>query len=140
MSKPKVLVVDDDPVVRRMVVRLVSNFVDIQEMPGGREALVALRSSKDRGLPYDLVVSDVDMPDFGGPDLLSAALLEGLLPREAFIFMSGSQTGDRVRQLVGSGVLVMQKPFDTAYFMGAVESRLSDLALTKFRRVARVVT
>ncbi len=135
MGKPKVLVVDDDAFVRRTVVRLVASFCEVQEAPGGAEALDLLRS----GYRPDLVLSDVDMPIVDGPSFFRNALEEGLLPRDAFIFMSGSQTGEKIFSLIREKLIVIRKPFDPSFFLSAVEVRLSDLALTRLRRMAKVV-
>lgn len=134
MGRPKVLVVDDDSQVRRMVLRFLEPWCDTAEAPGGLEALEALRL----GQRPDLVLSDVDMPMVDGPSLFRSSMEERLLPRHSFIFMSGSHTGDRISFLLKERLLVMVKPFGQDYFMSAVESRLSDIALTRLRRVANV--
>jgi len=126
--------VDDDSQVRRMVVRLLESWCDTESLPGGSEALEALRL----GHRPDLVVSDVDMPMVDGPSLFRASVEELLLPRNAFIFMSGSQTGEKISFLLKEQLLVLKKPFGHEYFVGAVEARLSEMALTRLRRVAKI--
>jgi len=135
MGAPKVLVVDDDAQVRRTVVRLLEGWCEVSDAPGGTEALELLR----RGLRPDLVVSDVDMPMVDGPSLFRSSLEERLLPREAFVFMSGSQTGEKISFLVREGVLVLEKPFRRDHLLSAIEGRLSDQALTRLRSMRRII-
>ncbi len=115
-----ILVVDDDPVVRRVVVRVLAGPYDVTEAEGGREALVKIMSSG-----FDLVVSDVDMPDGDGPSLLEAAESRGILPMSSFVFMSGgSETGARISSLVKKGIVVLRKPFLPSELLSAVRSAI----------------
>ncbi len=134
MGKPKVLVVDDDAFVRRVVVRLLLSFCEVEEAPGGPEALALLRG----GYRPHLILSDVDMPMVDGPSLLRSSVDEALVPLGAFVFMSGSQTGEKISFLLQKGVLVLRKPFEFASFLSAVEARLSERALTRLRRVDKI--
>lgn len=134
MRKPKILIVDDDIQVRRTVVRMLESWCDTDSLSGGSEALEALRL----GLRPDLVLSDVDMPMVDGPALYRAAIDELLLPKDAFIFMSGSQTGEKISFLLKEKLLVVKKPFELEYLLRAVEARLSDRALTRLRRVSKI--
>ena len=56
----RVLVVDDEPVARRMMSEMLPYF-DVNEAGGGEEALKLLDKS-----PPDLVVTDIKMPDMDG--------------------------------------------------------------------------
>lgn len=136
MGKPKVLIVDDDPQVRRVVVRLLEPWCETESFPGGPEALEALRL----GRRPDLVVSDVDMPTVDGPALYRFSVEERLLPKEAFIFMSGRHIGEKISYLLKERLLVIRKPFEHDYFLMVVETRLSEMALTRFRRVTKMMT
>ncbi len=135
MGRPKVLVVDDDPHVRHAVVRLLEPWCDTDSLPGGSEALEAIRL----GCRPDLVLTDVDMPMVDGPSLFRSSMDERLLSRDSFIFMSGSQTGERISFLLREQLLVLRKPLEPDQLLGAVETRLSEKALTKLRRIAKVV-
>ena len=68
-SEKNVLVVEDDPVMRRETVRIIGNGnVHVHQVATGREALVALRQRR-----FDLMVLDLGLPDMQGLDLLEAA-------------------------------------------------------------------
>ena len=72
-----VLVVEDDPVMRKETVRIVGNgTVHVKEVDTGAAALAALRAQR-----FDLVVLDLGLPDMQGLELLRAAAAEkNLLP------------------------------------------------------------
>jgi len=67
-EKKNILVVDDDSALRGMIVDALKQTGDfgIQEAGDGAEALKALKSDL-----YDLVISDVQMPNMTGMELLS---------------------------------------------------------------------
>jgi CheY-like chemotaxis protein len=67
-----VLVVEDDPAMRRETVRIIGNGnVKVLEAATGREALEALRSRT-----FDLIVLDLGLPDMPGLDLLKILAVE----------------------------------------------------------------
>lgn len=68
----RILVVDDDEGVRRMLsVMLKREGYHVASAPGGREALEMLEKSS-----YDVVLSDVKMPDMDGMELLQSVMAE----------------------------------------------------------------
>lgn len=112
MNAPyQVLVVDDDPLVRRVVVRMVEQlgFVAV-----GVEGLTAARVALAGG-PIDLVLCDVDLGDGTGVDLAAELLADGKPP---VVLMSGSEPV-LAHARATLGVKVMCKPFDRAA-LGAI--------------------
>jgi two-component system, OmpR family, response regulator len=68
---PRVMVVDDDPDIRQLVVELLRlSGYDATSAPSGVEALALLARSTDER--PDLVLLDVQMPDLDGWDTLRA--------------------------------------------------------------------
>jgi two-component system KDP operon response regulator KdpE len=68
MSAGRILVVDDDPQIRRVMrSTLVSSGYEVGDVPGGEEALEKLRSQ-----PFDLILLDVNMPGMGGTEACQA--------------------------------------------------------------------
>ncbi len=62
MSAGRILVVDDDPQIRRaMRTTLTARGYEVADVRTGEEALDELRSSN-----YDLVLLDMNMPGIGG--------------------------------------------------------------------------
>lgn len=79
------LVVDDEPAVLRALKRQLPGF-NVDTIEGGRTALAMLRENPDR---YDIILSDLIMPDLSGIRLYNLVTLTNpdLGPR--FIFMTG---------------------------------------------------
>ena len=81
---PRILVVDDEPDVRELVeVLLAAPARLIDGADGGREALRRLAAQA-----YDLVVSDLRMPEVDGIQIYQAVQAQPA-PRPALLFMSG---------------------------------------------------
>jgi PAS domain S-box-containing protein len=73
-SPRRVLVVEDDPAIRREAVELIrSGDVRVDEASSGGEALAALRAER-----YDCVVLDLRLPDMDGNAVLAALESEGV--------------------------------------------------------------
>ena len=66
-SRPRILLVDDDPTIARLVARIVEDagFGTIDHVTTGREALSALDG-------FDIVLLDYHLPDAEGLDVLDA--------------------------------------------------------------------
>jgi PAS domain S-box-containing protein len=82
---------------------------------------------KLRARAYDLVISDVKMPDLDGPGLLrEAARLDPRLPRR-FLFVTGDGLSPETRRyLAESGVPTLAKPFDLAEALRLIHATLGD--------------
>jgi len=96
-GKLRVLLIDDEEVVRRCTARLLSDF-DVVTAGSAHEALQILR--EDSG--FDAVLSDVMMPGMSGPELF--ALCYRNFPHIAarFVFASGNAetARDQIQQVV----------------------------------------
>ncbi len=68
--KARILVVDDDPHARDLLTRLLSSLATVEPAQGAQEALALL----EKGSTYDLVLTDMAMPDPGdGLKVLTAS-------------------------------------------------------------------
>jgi two-component system KDP operon response regulator KdpE len=66
--KGRILVVDDQPQIRRVLrTTLVANGYEVEDARGGQEALEKLREAK-----YDLILLDINMPDIKGTEVCRA--------------------------------------------------------------------
>jgi two-component system cell cycle sensor histidine kinase/response regulator CckA len=116
MSKPKVLVVDDDP----GVLHFVADALSIQ----GYEVHVAYSSGQAlelvRAIPcFDLLVFGVIMPEMCGPELVRK--IKQICPSIAVVMMSGNTSG----QDLPSGTGFIRKPFLLPDLYSVVEKTLS---------------
>ncbi|MCJ7523642.1 MAG: response regulator [Candidatus Aminicenantes bacterium] len=70
----RILLVEDDPTIRRETIKLISDrYIKVDEAKTGEQALAALRSGD-----YDCVVLDLGLPDMNGLELLKTLEQEGL--------------------------------------------------------------
>jgi CheY-like chemotaxis protein len=73
------LIVDDDPVCRKVLNAALRAYGPVDEARSGREAVDALRRSLTGGERYDLITLDIVMPDMDGHSALVAIrALEGV--------------------------------------------------------------
>jgi CheY-like chemotaxis protein len=123
MDRKRILLVDDEEAIRNMVRTLLgSELYEFGEAVNGLEAQALLEKQK-----FDLIISDVIMPDCDGIELVMA--IRRKLPDIKVIIMSG---GGRVRaghyldlaSKLGAA-RVFEKPFDTAALRQAVKELLS---------------
>lgn len=110
------LVVEDEPLVRRVIERTLvrgGHHVTTASSPAEAIALV------DGGLTYDLLVTDLMLPEMTGQQL--AALLTPRVPART-LFISGyteAALGD-ANGVLPEGVAFLQKPFVPAGLLAAI--------------------
>jgi signal transduction histidine kinase/ActR/RegA family two-component response regulator len=112
-----ILVVEDDPDVRRVIVECLSLIgYKVTEAANGAEALTQLATTKP-----DLLVVDYAMPDMTGAEVISEARkIVGDLP---VILATGYADMASVERLAGRP-RILRKPFDIAQLGDAVSSVL----------------
>jgi DNA-binding NtrC family response regulator len=115
MTKPRVLVVDDDDMVLRSTLRVLREF-DCKGTSKPKEALSLILSE-----PFDAVVSDVSMPEMGGFDLFQAACKEKPSMSDKFVFVTGGTHDVRVMEWLRS-VKSLAKPFRIPELIESVRS------------------
>lgn len=113
----RVLIVDDDPVFRRLHAYLLrADGHETAEADG-----VASASRRCHALRIDIVVCDQMMSDGTGLDLLD--LLEDLRPRPAFVLISGAADLDEPR--LGRVDAYLTKPVASDVLRSATAAALS---------------
>lgn len=118
-AKPfTVLVVDDDPNIRKLiVVALKRDGYAFLEAPNGREALDLMRSARP-----DVVVLDLMMPVLSGWDVLRERADDDDLRRIPVIVVSANRDPE-VATAVTSGICAfLPKPFDIGALSALVRS------------------
>jgi CheY-like chemotaxis protein len=118
-----VLLVDDDPQVRRLTARMLRGVgLNVLEAEDGLAALDLVRES-DREV--HLVVTDLVMPRMGGREL--AFVLAHLRPEVRVVFMTGYPSEDDTRALVATHETVVLKPFAVGELVATVLAALSEV-------------
>lgn len=117
----QILVVDDEPGVRLLVCRMLAQGgYGTCEAADGAEALASLRA----GLPVDLVLSDVAMPQLNGVQLLEALSVSH--PDLPVLLMSGYAAEDLVARGIAAPCGIVRKPFTPERLHDEVRRCLSE--------------
>jgi len=121
MSAGRILVVDDDPQIRRaMRTTLTGRGYEVADARGGEEALEALRSGN-----YDLVLLDMNMPGMGG---IEACRLIRSTSEVAIIMLTVSNSEkDKVEALDAGADDYITKPFGTPELLARIRATLRRL-------------
>lgn len=118
----KVLVVDDSRVMRQIVIRTLRQAGyswDVSEAADGEEALGLVSTLKP-----DLVLSDWNMPNMTGIDLLRNLRMRGSEVPLGFVTSEGSQ--EMRDQAAGAGAwFLIAKPFTPEIFRETIDPFLS---------------
>jgi EAL domain-containing protein (putative c-di-GMP-specific phosphodiesterase class I) len=131
----RVLIVDDDDQLRHTVVRLLQRAeFEAVDASSGEKAIAALSAAT-----FDVVVSDVNMPDGGGLELLRAVRRVDLdVP---VILMTGEPSIEAASAAVEYGAFrYLTKPFDSSAFITTVKHAARAHALARIRRQAYSVS
>ncbi|HET57477.1 MAG TPA: response regulator [Deltaproteobacteria bacterium] len=105
----KVLVVDDFSTMRKVIRNLLKQlgYENIVEAEDGVAALEVLRSQK-----IDFVISDWNMPNMSGLELLKQVRADGSLSKTPFLMVTAETLKDNVVEAVKAGVdNYIVKPF-----------------------------
>jgi len=131
----RVLVVDDDPIVRRVTVAMLTAAgLSTQSAASGHEGATQLERHR-----FDVVVSDVEMPDGSGLDLLRTIRRVDLdIP---VILVTGMPAVGSAAKAVEYGAFrYVTKPVDYARLVADVHEAARAHALSRLRREALAAT
>lgn len=122
--RQRVLIVDDDPQVLRVAVRLMQRRgFEVREALGAEDALAVQSTQTDKAEPIDLVLTDLVMPGMSGRTL--ARLLRERDPHLAVVFMSGYDDESVPEAPKDSDTPFVSKPFNETQLMTGVREALS---------------
>jgi two-component system KDP operon response regulator KdpE len=118
---PNILVVDDDPAIRKLFRKVLEEFGYLVAKAGnGRQAMNALRDQF-----FDLTVLDLSMPDMDGIEVLQAIRRE--LPHIKIVVISGFMKGAMLSAASALGAdAAIQKPLTPDEFLKTVCDVLAD--------------
>lgn len=105
----QILVVDDSATMRRIATFILQSlgFKNIAEAVDGLEALDALRNN-----PIDLVLSDCNMPNMNGIELLTHLRNDPERNNLPFIVMTSSEQKENLLEMIKAGASdYIEKPF-----------------------------
>ncbi len=118
-SRRRILVVDDEAVPRRVAEMALSAEHDVATVECAADALDLLEVR-----PYDLLITDGEMPGMKGIELL--ALMREVYPAVATLMVSGNIDDERREWLEAHRVPYLEKPYAPARLVEKVRSILSE--------------
>ena len=118
-----ILVVEDEDIVRDLTVRLLKSLgYKVLEAVNGKEALALIDQYKN---PIQLVLTDVVMPQMGGPEL--AERLQKIRPTVKLLYTSGFTESAVLERGVALGkVRLIQKPYSREILAQRVREALDE--------------
>jgi len=111
IANKRVLVVDDTPSIRAMATANLRSigFHNIVELGNGLDALTHINEK-----PVDIIISDWDMPELNGLELLKTLRSYEQLEKIPFIMFTGSDSSQHIEIAIEAGTTdYIIKPFTT---------------------------
>jgi DNA-binding NtrC family response regulator len=104
-ARSKILVIDDEEIVRVSCKRALRNDYDVDAAASGKEGLELFKTKK-----YDLVLVDLKMPEMDGIETLVA--IKKIAPDQNVMIMTGYDTIEHIVESISSGAAhYLEKPF-----------------------------
>jgi two-component system chemotaxis response regulator CheY len=122
----KILIVDDFATMRKVIRNLLKQggFENVAEAEDGMAALKVLKSQ-----PVDFVISDWNMPNMSGLELLKAVRADEELKEMPFLMVTAEALKDNVVAAVKAGVSnYIVKPFTAEVLNEKIEKIVKSLA------------
>ncbi len=110
----KTLVVDDMATMRKIIKRMLTQigFTNLEEAEDGKPAWEKILAAQERGDPYQFIVSDWNMPDMSGLDLLKHMREDERFKSTPFLMITAEAEQSNVVIAVKAGVSnFIVKPF-----------------------------
>ena len=122
---PKALVVDDSPLNRTMLIRLLqSRCSSCAEAEDGSMAVQMIKHSMDQNIPYDVVLMDSCMPEMDGP--LAARIIRDMGFKGLMLGVTGNALPEDIEHFICNGAdAVLIKPLNVHQFDEILRNRNS---------------
>ena len=119
MPPKRILVVDDDASIRRLVATVLTReHYEVETASGGKDALSMILRAH-----YDVVVLDLMMPEVCGDDVLNVIAIRDPLIKCVVIMSAGSR--QEIASAMTSNVFAaLSKPFDIATLTATIRECL----------------
>jgi PAS domain S-box-containing protein len=120
-ARTKILVVDDEPVVRRLLSQILEEEgYKVETTDDGRDALNKIKSHR-----YSLIMLDVKLPGMSGSQLYAHIREIGLSLAKRVVFITGDVMGaDTEAFLTKAGAPFITKPFEVGQLKAEIRSLL----------------
>lgn len=121
----KTLVVDDMPTIRDLVKNQLKNlgFKNITEASDGEAAFNLVSRAASSGAPFDLIISDWNMPKMTGLEFLRQVRASENFNTVPFVLLTSESERDQVTEAILAGVSqYIVKPFAAKSFEEKLKS------------------
>jgi len=118
-KQKRILIVDDEPFILKSLQRTLEDSFNVKIALGGRAALDVLALQEDK---FDIILSDISMPDIDGADLYHQ--IENKYPglEKNIIFMSGGAYNDVLKSFIANvDNLFLEKPFQMTELIAVID-------------------
>lgn len=113
----RILVVDDDESIRDLCALVLRTAgYAVETAAHGADGLDKLRQAS-----YDLVISDINMPELGGLEFYASALNDMPSVEGTFLFMTGGASDELLAALSEKSIKCLGKPFKISELLETVE-------------------
>lgn len=103
--KKRILIVDDDPMIARLLSIVMTPYGDLEVTTRATEALTHLRQNH-----FDMIVSDVCMPEMDGIEFYRQAIALSPELREHFLFFTATNHAEHLRFIAEHHIPTLKKP------------------------------
>lgn len=119
-DRQKILVVDDDPAMQRMLSRLLGGHYDVVSVADGDAALMMARAASP-----SLVLLDLGLPNLDGRQVLAELRADPAMKRVPVIVITGRSRLDEDKGLDLPVDGYFSKPFDIEMLRGRIQRILT---------------
>lgn len=114
----KILLVDDEPIMLAVMQRILGNKHKLTLASSGREALLLLMKNPEQ---FDLVISDLNMPDVNGADLFRYLAKNHSGIEKRLIFITGGSYSPIMDEFLSKNkISFIEKPFSNDQLINAI--------------------
>jgi two-component system chemotaxis response regulator CheY len=121
----KILIIDDFATMRKIVKKVLAElqFTNITEADDGATAWPMLEQAQGSGQPFQLVISDWNMPNMKGIDLLRNVRKHPQMGKMPFIMVTAETEQQNILEAIQAGVSdYIVKPFNGATLKTKLEN------------------
>jgi diguanylate cyclase (GGDEF)-like protein/PAS domain S-box-containing protein len=124
--RPRILIVDDDPLIQDSLSRLIgAQNYDVSTAGGGQQALAAIGR-----MQFDVILLDLNMPGMGGVEVLAELSVRGVAT--PVIVVSGDDAIDSAVSALRNGAAdFIRKPYKPEELLKRIDNTLSNHQLEK---------
>lgn len=126
--KKHLLIVDDETAILRLLEFLLSKEYTVTLKSNGYEAIQWLEA----GNRPDLIILDIEMPHFNGPDFFQSIKVSGLFSSIPVVILTGNPNTEAVQSRFRFPVdFIMKKPFNPEKLKNAIKSIVESSGLSE---------